>query len=55
MVCHPGQALATANLPNCNSTHYEDMKGDTSYKKWGNLSRKEKAFENGWISNSEGL
>ena len=34
-------ALATVNLPTkfgvCNSTHYEDMKGDTKCRKWGGL------------------
>jgi len=39
MVCHRGLALATVNLPQTfevsNSTHYEDMKGDTKYRKWG--------------------
>jgi len=34
-------ALATVNLPTkfevCNSTHYEYIKGDTKYRKWGGL------------------
>jgi len=39
MVCHPGLAFATINLPTkfevSISTHYEDMKGDTKYRKLG--------------------
>ena len=38
MVCHP---WATVNLPTkfevSNSTHYEDIKGDTKCPKWGGL------------------
>jgi len=41
IVCHPCLALATVNLPTkfkvSNSTHYEDMKGDTKCRKWGVL------------------
>jgi len=37
MVCHPGLALATINLlvkfEASNSTHNEDMTGDTKYQK----------------------
>jgi len=41
MVCHPGLALAIINLPSkfkvSNSIHYENMKGDTTYPKWGDF------------------
>jgi len=41
MVCHPWARFATVNLFTkfevCNSTHYEDMKGNTKYRKWGGL------------------
>jgi len=41
MICYCGLALATINLPTefelPISIHYEDMKGDTKYRKWGSL------------------
>jgi len=42
MPCHMhGLAIATDNLPTkfevCICTHYEDMKDDTKYRKWGGL------------------
>jgi len=41
MVCHRGLEHATVNLPTkfevSISTNYEDMKGDTKYRKWGGL------------------
>jgi len=41
MICRLWLALTTVNLPTkfevSNCTHYEDMKGDTKYRKWGAL------------------
>jgi len=41
MVCHLSVSIATVNLPTkfevYNSTHYENMQGDTKCRKWSGM------------------